>query len=96
MKMGQLTRILGSKGYTILVVPELKFLTVGGLICGAGLETSSHKYGFFHNTCTSYEVVLSSGEVVKCSKVCTYADFLDFLSGIKIIARSIYQSGIDQ
>ncbi|XP_035716483.1 delta(24)-sterol reductase-like [Folsomia candida] len=68
MKMGQLTRILGSKGYTILVVPELKFLTVGGLICGAGLETSSHKYGFFHNTCTSYEVVLSSGEVVKCSK----------------------------
>ncbi|XP_035716516.1 delta(24)-sterol reductase [Folsomia candida] len=68
MKMGQLTRILGSKGYTIPVVPEFKFLTVGGLICGAGLETSSHKYGFFHNTCTSYEVVLSSGQVVRCSK----------------------------
>ncbi|OXA55055.1 Delta(24)-sterol reductase, partial [Folsomia candida] len=44
VKIGQLTRILISKGWTIPVVPELDFLTVGGLICGAGVETSSHKY----------------------------------------------------
>ncbi|XP_035700412.1 delta(24)-sterol reductase-like isoform X2 [Folsomia candida] len=68
VKMGPLTKILDAKGWTIPVVPELDFLTVGGLICGAGVETSSHKYGLFHNTCISYEVVLASGEVVNASK----------------------------
>ncbi|XP_021966010.2 delta(24)-sterol reductase [Folsomia candida] len=68
VKMGPLTKILDAKGWTIPVVPELDFLTVGGLICGAGLETSSHKYGLFHNTCISYEVVLASGEAVNANK----------------------------
>ena len=27
------------------MLPELDDLTVGGLVCGVGIESSSHKYG---------------------------------------------------
>ncbi|XP_021966080.2 delta(24)-sterol reductase [Folsomia candida] len=66
--MGHITRFLTPKGLMIPVVPEFDFLTVGGLVCGAGVETSSQKYGLFHNTCVSFEVLLCSGEVVTCSE----------------------------
>ena len=36
---------------------------------GVGIETSSHKYGLFQNTCESFELVLADGSVAKCSKV---------------------------
>lgn len=55
-------------GWTIPVVPELDELTVGGCVCGAGIETSSHKYGIVSNTCLAYEVILADGKVVNCSK----------------------------
>jgi len=35
---------------------------------GVGIETSSHKFGLFNDSVVSAEVVLSSGEVVTCSK----------------------------
>jgi delta24-sterol reductase len=65
--MGQLTSTLNAIGWTIPVVPELDDLTVGGLINGAGVETSSHKYGLFQHNCLSYEIVTSDGALVKCS-----------------------------
>ena len=43
--MGQLTHALLPLGYTIPVLPELDDLTVGGLVSGVGIETSSHRYG---------------------------------------------------
>ncbi|OXU25603.1 hypothetical protein TSAR_013696 [Trichomalopsis sarcophagae] len=66
--MGQLSRALNPLGWSIPVVPEIDDLTVGGLINGTGVETSSHKYGLFQHTCRSFEVVLSDGSVVKCSR----------------------------
>lgn len=65
--MGQITAILGPMGWTLAIVPELDDLTVGGLLMGFGIETSSHKYGLFQDICTSFEVVLASGEVVTAS-----------------------------
>ena len=53
-----------SQGYTLPVVPELDMLTIGGLIMGGGLESTSHKYGMFHHICTQYEVVTADGECV--------------------------------
>jgi FAD/FMN-containing dehydrogenase len=48
----------------------LYFINIsGGCICGAGLETSSHKYGMFADTCVAYELVLSDGRLITCSKV---------------------------
>jgi len=65
--MGQLSRSLISRGWTLPVVPELDSLTVGGLIMGFGVETSSHKYGLFQHICEAFEIVTAEGKRVKCS-----------------------------
>jgi len=65
--MGQLTDTLDRLGWTIPIVPELDDLTVGGLVMGTGIETSSHRYGLFQHICKSYELVLADGSVVECS-----------------------------
>jgi delta24-sterol reductase len=65
--MGQISRSLISQGWTLPVVPELDSLTVGGLIMGFGVETSSHKYGLFQHICESFEIVTAEGKRVKCS-----------------------------
>jgi len=66
--MGQLTHTLDRLGWTIPILPELDDLTVGGLVMGTGIETSSHKFGLFQHICTSFEVVLADGSVVECSQ----------------------------
>ncbi|XP_077981530.1 delta(24)-sterol reductase-like [Glandiceps talaboti] len=66
--MGQITATLNPLGWTLPVLPELDDLTVGGLIMGVGIETSSHKHGLFQHTCVSFELVLADGSCVKCSK----------------------------
>ncbi|XP_076440884.1 delta(24)-sterol reductase-like [Babylonia areolata] len=66
--MGQVTACLNPLGWTLPVLPELDDLTVGGLIMGVGIETSSHKFGLFQHCCVSFELVLADGTVVNCSK----------------------------
>ncbi|ETW04537.1 hypothetical protein H310_03771 [Aphanomyces invadans] len=66
--MGQLSATLSPLGWCLAIVPELDDLTVGGLVMGTGIETSSHRYGLFQHICTSYELVLADGSVVTCSK----------------------------
>ncbi|XP_026733822.1 delta(24)-sterol reductase-like [Trichoplusia ni] len=66
--MGQLSRTLEPLGLALAVVPELDQLTVGGLVMGTGIESSSHIYGLFQHICLKYELVLADGSVVTCSK----------------------------
>ncbi|XP_055605837.1 delta(24)-sterol reductase-like [Uranotaenia lowii] len=66
--MGQLSETLAAIGWTIAVVPELDDLTVGGLVMGTGVESSSHIFGLFQHICVSYELVLADGSVIKCSE----------------------------
>ncbi|XP_048511818.1 delta(24)-sterol reductase-like isoform X2 [Athalia rosae] len=66
--MGQLTATLVPLGWTLPVLPEMDDLTVGGLVMGTGIETSSHKFGLFQHICLAYEIVLSDGSIVTCSK----------------------------
>ena len=47
---------------------QLDDLTVGGLIMGFGIETSSHRYGLFQHVCTAYELVMADGSLVRCTK----------------------------
>lgn len=68
VNMGQLTSALNKRGWTIAVLPELDVLTVGGLVNGFGIETSSHKYGLFQYICESFEIITPDGELKKCSK----------------------------
>jgi delta24-sterol reductase len=65
--MGQITRSLIPQGWTLPVVPELDDLTVGGLIMGFGVETSSHKYGLIQHICKSFDIVTAEGKLVRCS-----------------------------
>ncbi len=64
----QLTSFLLPRGLTLPVVPELDELTIGGLISGYGIETSSHVHGLFFDCVVSAEVVVASGQVVTCSR----------------------------
>merc|ERR1719375_2668386 len=50
------------------MVPELEELTVGGMVAGTGIESSSHHAGLFHELCLELEIVLASGSTVKCNK----------------------------
>jgi Delta24-sterol reductase len=68
VNMGQITAALNPKGWTLAVVPELDDLTVGGLINGFGVETSSHKYGLFQYICESFEIVTAEGKLIKCNQ----------------------------
>jgi delta24-sterol reductase len=65
--MGQISRTLIPKGWILPVVPELDDLTVGGLIMGFGVETSSHKYGLFQSICTALEIVTAEGKHLRCT-----------------------------
>lgn len=66
--MGYLTATLLDMGVCIPVVPEYDDLTVGGLVCGYGIEGSSHKYGLFYDEVISMEVLVASGEVVTATR----------------------------
>jgi len=50
-------------GFTLPVIPELDELTIGGLINGYGIETSSHVHGLFNDIAVAYELVLPNAEV---------------------------------
>jgi Delta24-sterol reductase len=65
--MGQLSRYLIPRGWMLAVTPELDTLTVGGLIMGFGVETSSHKYGLFQHICTAFEIVTAEGKLLRCT-----------------------------
>ncbi len=68
VRIGELNDQLIAKGWMLPVVPELDDLTVGGLVMGGGLESTSHKHGFFQYTCKAFEVVLPDGTVITCTE----------------------------
>ena len=65
--IGTLNDFLIGYGWTLPVVPELDDLTIGGLVMGGGIESTSHKYGLFQYICRRFEMVLGNGNVEWCS-----------------------------
>lgn len=65
--VGRLSEFLNARGFSLPVVPELDELTVGGLVCGYGIETSSHKYGLFMESVVNVSVLTATGKLVHCS-----------------------------
>ena len=65
--IGKLNDFLISRGWTLPVVPELDDLTIGGLVMGGGIETTSCKHGLFQYNCKAYELILSDGKKVGMS-----------------------------
>ena len=56
------------------VVPQLKFITIGGACSGLGIEASSFRYGLAHETVTELEVLLADGDIVVCTPDNAYSD----------------------
>ncbi len=50
------------------VVPQLKSITIGGATAGVGIESSSFKYGFVHETILAIEVLLPDGTIAVATK----------------------------
>lgn len=63
------------------VVPELETITVGGAVSGASLESMSFRYGGFHDSCTAYEVLTTSGDVLECTPDNEHAPVFEMMHG---------------
>lgn len=69
ISIGKLNDFLICRGWMLPVVPELDDLTVGGLVMGGGIESTSHKYGLFQYICKRFELVMADASCIWCSKV---------------------------
>ncbi|CAB4056709.1 DHCR24 [Lepeophtheirus salmonis] len=65
--IGTLNDYLINLGWTLPIVPELDELTIGGLVMGGGIESTSNKYGLFQYICSKYELVIPDGSLVTSS-----------------------------
>jgi len=65
--MEQLVQATLPYGLTVPVIPEFKGITVGGAIMGGSAESSSHKWGSFHDACLSYEILCGDGTLLRVS-----------------------------
>ncbi len=56
------------------VVPQLKTITLGGAVTGIGIESSSFKYGFPHETVTQLEILTGLGKVIQATPTNEHQD----------------------
>lgn len=59
----QLVRATLPLGLAPKTVPELRGITAGGAVSGCSVESLSYRYGGFHDSCTTYEVVGGDGTI---------------------------------
>ncbi|KAG7301159.1 hypothetical protein JYU34_014007 [Plutella xylostella] len=78
--IGDITEFLIPKGYSLAVTIELTDATLGGLAFGTGMSTHSHKVGLYHETITSYEVVLADGSLVTATADNEHSDLYKTLA----------------
>jgi FAD/FMN-containing dehydrogenase len=55
-----------SRGFVPPVVPELKTITIGGAATGIGIESSSFRRGFVHETVEEMDILCGDGVVRTC------------------------------
>ena len=72
--VGDITRYLVPRGFTLAVTLEIADATLGGLAFGVGMTTYSHKVGLYQETIEEYEVVLGDGSLVVASRDNEHSD----------------------
>lgn len=72
--VGDITKYLIPKGYTLAVTLEIADATLGGLAFGTGMTTHSHKVGLYQETIISYDVVLADGSLINVRKDNEHSD----------------------
>lgn len=68
-------------GLVPIVVPELKTITIGGAVSGCSIESTSYRYGGFHDTCLEYELITATGEVLICTPDNEHSQVFQMLHG---------------
>jgi delta24-sterol reductase len=63
--IGDLCRATLPLGLVPAAVPEFPDFTIAGLVCGEGIQSSSHRYGAFSHTILDVEVALGDGSLVR-------------------------------
>lgn len=53
-------------GFVPPVVPELKTITIGGAVTGIGIESSSFRHGFVHESVEEMDILCGDGELRTC------------------------------
>jgi len=66
--MGELTHALMPHGLALQTHVEMESITIGGVACGFGIETNSHKVGLFQESVLAYEMVDANGKVHHVTK----------------------------
>jgi Delta24-sterol reductase len=80
--MEQLFKETSKYNMVPLILPEFKFLTVGGLIQGTGLESSSFKYGQFNDICSELHFIVEEiDDIIIAKKNNKYSDLYYGVSG---------------
>ena len=72
--VGDITRYLIPRGYTLAVTLEIADATLGGLAFGVGMTTYSHKVGLYQECVEAYDVVLGDGSLVSARRDNIYSD----------------------
>ena len=61
------------------VTPELKHITIGGAICGIGIESTCFRHGFVHDSLIEARVLLGGGRIAACNGTNDHADLFQAL-----------------
>eukprot|EP00163_Fabomonas_tropica_P023015 TRINITY_DN40281_c0_g1_i1.p1 TRINITY_DN40281_c0_g1~~TRINITY_DN40281_c0_g1_i1.p1 ORF type:complete len:526 (+),score=76.70 TRINITY_DN40281_c0_g1_i1:286-1863(+) len=77
--VAQISKALLHRGWTLPMIPELDDLTVGGLLFGVGVESSSHKHGLFYEFCVAYDIVTDDGTLVHATADNEHSDLFHAL-----------------
>ena len=79
VSVGDITRHLIPKGYTLAVTLEIADATLGGLAMGVGMPTYSHKVGLYQECVLAYDIVLGDGSLIRATKDNEYSDLFHCL-----------------
>ena len=64
VKLETCIRFLLSQGYNLVCCPDLKDLTLGGIVSGIGGGNTSFRHGYFHNSILEMDILLPGGDLL--------------------------------
>ncbi len=68
VNLRQVSSFLLPKGHSLACHIEMEDLTIGGLSSGFGIETANHRFGLFHESIVSFDIVMPNGEFLHASQ----------------------------
>ena len=64
-RIADILRFLLARGRLLHVTPDMRHLTLGGVLAGVGGGSASFRHGYFHEWVTRFEVATGNGDVLE-------------------------------